>query len=194
MTGVYQKNTNPNPFDPAAYRLDQSFSENLGVKKHITSVQVRKPNRHDFVRAHQDTNYCLGPAAVIEDSESRDAYIVKPDIAVGLSNEFNLVNLYTAITRQGGLFIWPVKLPSIDGRQNAWHTSMMAATELAMKKWVRVAANMGAGAYDVYEATGELPEPEWPELSFQEILEIAFRGRVIDSFDHLLLKRFRGEV
>ena len=194
MTDDSKMDKKPNPFDPAAYRLDQSFSENVGVKKHITSVPVRKPNRHDFVRAHQDTNYYLGPAAVIEDGESRDAYIVKPDIAVGLSNEFNLVTLFTAITRQGGLFIWPVKLPGIDGRQSAWHTSMMAAAELAMQKWVRVASNMSAGAYDVYEAKANLPEPEWPELNFEDILEIAFRGRVIDSFDHLLLKRLRGEV
>jgi hypothetical protein len=194
MADDSKKLKNPNPFDPAAYRLGQSFAENVGVKKHITSVPVRKPHRHSFVRTRLDTEYRLSPAAIIEDSESREAYIVAPDIAVELSNEFNLVELFTAIDRQGGLSIWPVKLPGIDGRQNAWHTSMMAAAEMATKKWVRVVANMSVGAYDVFEATGNLPEPEWPELTFPRILEIAFRGRVIDSFDHPLLKRLRGEA
>ena len=27
-------------------------------------------------------------------------------------------------------------------------------------------ANMGAGIYDTFEATGELADPEWPELNF----------------------------
>ena len=45
-------NKKPNPFDPAALRLDQSFADTVGVKKHLVTVPVRKPNRQDFVRVH----------------------------------------------------------------------------------------------------------------------------------------------
>ena len=31
---------------------------------------------------------------------------------------------------------------------------------------------------------GNLPEPVWPEFSFQEILKIAFRDRVVDRDDY----------
>ena len=31
----------PNPFDPAALRLDQSFADTVGVKKLLTTVPVR---------------------------------------------------------------------------------------------------------------------------------------------------------
>ena len=36
-------NTNPilNPFDPAALRLDQSFADTVGVKKHLMTIPVR---------------------------------------------------------------------------------------------------------------------------------------------------------
>ena len=53
---------------------------------------------------------------------------------------------------------------------------------------------MSAGMYDVYEATGDLAEPIWPEISFRDALELAFRKRRIDSDDHPILKSLRGEV
>ena len=55
-------------------------------------------------------------------------------------------------------------------------------------------ANMPAGTYDVLEAAGQFPEPVWPEVSLQQLLEIAFKGRVIDTMDHPVLRRLRGEI
>ena len=53
----------PDPFDPASLRLDQNFAETAGVKKLLTTVPVRKPNRQDFVRVHPDADFRLTPAA-----------------------------------------------------------------------------------------------------------------------------------
>jgi hypothetical protein len=53
---------------------------------------------------------------------------------------------------------------------------------------------MSLGAYEVFEATGELPEPQWPELPFSQILQIAFKDKYIDSLDHPVLRKLRGEV
>jgi hypothetical protein len=61
-----------------------------------------------------------------------------------------------------------------------------------MNRWVRVSANMSLGAYELFEAVGELSEPAWPEISFQEVLEVAFRGRIVDTLDHPLVQRLRG--
>ena len=63
---------------------------------------------------------------------------------------------------------------------------------MAMKSWIRLTANMSLGAYEVFEATGDLPEPEWPDLPFPEILKIAFRDRIVDRADHPLVQRLRG--
>ena len=59
---------------------------------------------------------------------------------------------------------------------------------------MRVQANMHLGAYEVYEAADDLGEPEWPEASFLQILSIAFKNNFIDSIDHHVLKRLRGEA
>ena len=181
-----------NPFDPASLRLDQSFADTVGVKKLLTTVPVRKPNRQDFVRVHSDPVYRLTPIAIIELKEDREVYLVRPDMAVALPGEFATVTLFTTINRQGTLFLWPVKLPTPDGRQNEWHRSAAEGAERAMKKWVRVTASMSLGAYEIFEASGDLPEPVWPDFSFQEILKIAFRERIVDRPDHPLVQRLQG--
>ena len=91
------------------------------------------------------------------------------------------------------LSLWPVRLPSPDGRKCEWHISEREAAERAMTKWVRLSANMALGAYDIFEAAGPLEEPVWPEFSYRKILETAFKGRpIVDSFDHPAMKRLRG--
>jgi hypothetical protein len=187
-------NPTPNPFNPAALRLSQSFGGPVGVKKLLTTVPVRKPNRQDFVRVHPDPAYRLTPTAIIELREDRETYLLSPAIAQQLPGEFNVVTLYTAINRQGVTQLWPVKLPGEDGRQLEWHRSAAEAAELAMEKWVRVTANMSKGGYDLFEASGDLSEPVWPDISFEEILRIAFRDRYVDRVDHPLLQKLRGLV
>jgi hypothetical protein len=185
----------PNPFDPESLRLSQNFTETAGVKKLLTSVPVRKPNKQDYVRVHPDPAYRLTPAAIVELKDDREVYLVTPAMAIELSGEVTSVNLLTAINRQGVLHLWPVKLPGPDGRQMEWHRSAAEAAELAMDKWIRMSSNMSLGAYEIYQATGEnLPEPNWPELTFREILKIAFRDHLIDREDHPVVRRLRGEV
>ena len=64
---------------------------------------------------------------------------------------------------------------------------------MAMDTWVRVKANMSLGAYEI-SAAGEMADPVWPDLSFQELLRIAFRDRMITALDHPVIKRLRGQA
>src|SRR3954462_15059892 len=108
-------NTNgpvPDPFNPAAFRLDQSYPEGVGVQKLLKTVPVRKPNKQDFVRVHPDPSYRLTPAAVIEVKEDREVYLLTPNMAPRLPGEFSTVTLFTTMKRQGVLHLWPVKLPN----------------------------------------------------------------------------------
>jgi hypothetical protein len=72
MSNAAETNPTPNPFhNLSALRLDQNYADTVGVKKLLTSVPVRKPNKQDFVRVHQDPGYRLTPAAIIELREDR---------------------------------------------------------------------------------------------------------------------------
>jgi hypothetical protein len=182
------------PFDPAALRLDPSYVETAGVKKLLTTVPVRKPNRQDFVRVNPDAAYRLSPTAIIELKEDREVYLLHPSIVADVPGEYVLVTLYTAINRQGVLSLWPVKLPGSDGKHNEWHRSAAEAAERAKTQWIRITANMSLGAYEICQATGNLSEPTWPDLSFQEILKVGFRGRFVERVDHPLIRRLKGLV
>jgi hypothetical protein len=57
-----------------------------------------------------------------------------------------------------------------------------------------VVANLSLGAYEIYQAKADLPEPNWPDKPFNDLLRIAFRDRLIDTLDHPILKSLRGEV
>ena len=65
---------------------------------------------------------------------------------------------------------------------------------MAMREWISVRSNLSMGGYDIYRASAGVPEPTWPEVSFAEILNVAFKGRYITDEGHALLRRLRGEV
>jgi hypothetical protein len=50
---------------------------------------------------------------------------------------------------------------------------------------------MSLGAYEIVEAA-TTAEPEWPAVSFRELLRIGFRDRLVDRLDHAVIKRLRG--
>jgi hypothetical protein len=182
----------PDPWDLDALRLPQSFIETAGVKKLLTTVPVRKPNQHDFNRVHPDPAYRANLAVIKLRDERDEVYLLTPSIARALPGEFGMATVFTAINRQGVLFLWPVMLPQPDGRPNEWNRSAAEAAEMAMTRWVRVKANMSLGAYEIYEAQSVIADPKWPEQPFQELLRIGFRDRLVNSLDHPLIKRLHG--
>ena len=187
-----QRIDSENPFAISRLRLTQDFAQTVGVKKALITIPVRKPNRQEFIRVHPDENYRL-ETAVLELKEDREIYLVAPDLWPELPGELTPRVLYTTLNRQNVLTLWPVRLPQADGRLDAWSASALEAANLATRGWVRVAANISLGAYEVYEATGEIPEPEWPEHPLDKLLEIAFKERYITTVDHPVIRRLRGE-
>jgi hypothetical protein len=181
------------PFDLASLRLSQDFEDTVGVKKLLRTIPTRKPNTQDFVRTHPSEDYRL-LARCVDLKDDRELFLVRPEVAHELVGETVVKTLFTAINRQGVLFVWPVSVPALDAKQLEWWRSMREAAEFAMHSWVRVKANMDLGAYEIFEAGSLMADPVWPEISFQEILRIAFRDRIIDRIDHPVVKRLRGEV
>ena len=101
--------------------------------------------------------------------------------------------MYTAISSQGVLRLWPVRLPGPDGKDLPWWSTERDAAKRAKKQWIRIKANMALGANDI-ETCKMTAEPKWPTATFQEIIEIAFAGRLIDKVEHPVVKRLRGLV
>ena len=169
------------PGDPFAdldsLRLSQDFSAAIG-KRLITTVPVRKPGKQDFIRVHDSEDYRI-ETFILEDKENRETVLVSPNLWQDLSNEISPRVIFTCINRQKVVFLWPVRRPDSTGRLDSWSTSAVAAAQVAMSRGVRVSANMSLGGYDVFTAVGELTQPEWPPLTFKELLRL--RGRMAPS-------------
>jgi len=181
-------------FDPTRLRLSQDFQSMVDVRKALVTVPVRRPDRQWFVRTHPEEGWRL-ETAVLEVKEERATFLVDRLLWPELPGEITPKVLFTAINRTGVVFLWPVRLPSPDGRIDEWSRSALEAAQLGMKRWVRVAANMSLGAYDIFEAAANLPEPVWPEeVGFKKVIEVAFRDRFIRSLDHPVIRRLRGEL
>jgi hypothetical protein len=183
----------PDPFDLASQRVPQDFAETVGVRKLLTTIPVRKPNPQDFVRVHPSSKLYHANLRMVELKEDRELYLIAPHLVGELAPETKVKTLYTAITRQNVLFLWPVALPTADEKELEWHRSLREAAELAMTRWVRVQANKALGAYEMRVADGVMTDPVWPEETFQQMIRIAFRGYMVDSLDHPVVKRLRGQ-
>jgi uncharacterized protein YbdZ (MbtH family) len=183
-----------NPFAPERLRLNQEHLEQAAGRPMFVTVPIRKPNKQEFIRVHPSEAYRLTPAALIDLQDERETFLVAPEFVPELGEgECYFASLFLAINRQQVISFWPVKLPPDDRSPSGWQVSAMAMARLAMKQWIRVTANINRGAYDYVPARGDWSEPEWPELPFAAILEIAFRdNRIIKSHDHPVIRRLRG--
>ncbi|GAB5514591.1 hypothetical protein [Rhodopirellula baltica] len=189
---VMAPETPPDPFDPAALRINPNTAAGaIGVKRKLVTLKVGKPDKMEFCRVHPDESYRID-TAIVEDKINRESYLVTPALWPELPDFIQLVRLCVAVNRHGTTFLWPAKLPDPNGRPMDWHTSMLEAQELAINSWVRVQADMAAGSYAVFEATGNLPDPEWSDLTMAEMLKLAFKTRIIDSMNHPFLQELFG--
>lgn len=182
-----------NVFDLSRLRLSQNFAEAVGGKQVIATVPVRRPHRQWWVRVRAGDDWQL-LTAVLDLKEEQEQYLIDRSIWPAMPGEIVPKILFAAINRQNVPFIWPVRLPRTDGRRDAWSQSELEAVRHASEHWTRVAANMSLGAYEIFTATAALPQPEWPGLTFRQMLEIAFRDRYISDPDHAVLRKLRGEL
>jgi hypothetical protein len=76
--------------------------------------------------------------------------------------------------------------------RNRWNDSARHAVLLAEKQWISVPSNQQAGGYEALVAEKTHPEPEWPDLTLNEVLKLAFGDRLILDVDHPVLRKLRG--
>jgi hypothetical protein len=69
----------PDPFDPTALRLDADYSEGLGIRKVITTVPNRKPNKSEWFQVRLGDEWRLQTAVLeLEKGVERSTYLVAP--------------------------------------------------------------------------------------------------------------------
>lgn len=147
---------------------------------------------------HDNAAY-RGDFATIHLKEDGEFHLVHPELVSSLQQELTPVTIYTAISKQGVVFLWPARLAASDKRRagDRWHTSAHEAAAAAMKRLTRVWPNTALGAYEHGFTENPIPDtdPVWPNLSYNELLRIGFEktGRFIKDLEHPVIKMLRGQ-
>jgi hypothetical protein len=177
--------------DPEKYRkakapaAEETFSD--GAQ---STVPVRKPGSRNFFRVHPNEDFRLYNVPVVEDDQ-HEWHILGADLEIpeDLERFISHVNLITCLNHKGTLFLWPYK-----NSTNDWSKSASRIVRPAVGEWVRLSADMDSNGYRIEIAPAELRavEPVWPNMTFEEILNIAFEDKSIDSLNHPVIRSIRG--
>jgi hypothetical protein len=180
------------PFAPETLRI--GAMTDVSVEKVLTAVPVRRPKRTEFVRVHPD--HVLDTLVMEQDDGmDRECYLVAPEVQHLVLPELRRTRLFVAITKRGTVFLWPVKLPTDDSdRIRRVSDTALQGAEQAKTLWTKLVWNRDLGGYELLRAKGDLGEPQWPEKSFRDLLEIAFRHNFIDRDDHPVIRELAGEL
>jgi hypothetical protein len=179
--------------------LSKTASEIAPSEKVLTSLPVRKPRRDEFIRCHPEFRVVVN---VYQDKQNNVSYLVGPD-ALGeleaVAGGVRRCQVTLTANYSGAMFAWEVPVPS-DSRANRWTSTSFQGCEEASKSWIRVSADMGAGEYVLHRrVVNDAKVPTWPaEIQHvSDLLRLSYGtgggGDVIESADHEVLKRLRGE-
>ena len=189
----------PNPFENLAdLSLPQDF-DSLTAPIQYSRIPHNKPNRQVFVRVSPKPEH-RGNFAMLDINSGfgsdREQFLVLPELMSALNDLPGVSGhkLVLAVARpENSPFLWKLRQPNNNtGRNDSWAHSALEIAKQAEQKWLRVKAEMQMGCYVATIATADWPEPEWPDLTFSQLLERSFGGNIITDLSHPAIKALRG--
>ena len=89
------------------------------------------------------------------------------------------------VTMAGEEGLWPLKLDQPDAKSNRWNQSALRIMELAESgKWVRIVSAKNHYRHQVSKRKFEEVPPRFSDRSFDDLINVAFKDRIIVSLDH----------
>lgn len=177
------------PLEEFAYR--ENFSAGAKLQGELTFVPVMRPNPQSwiYIPSNQEMRATV---AVLELKQRKETYLVRPQVAASLDGECSNRLLVPYQDRDGGLFLWAVRLTDSRGGLDSWTTSALRVVHEYCDKWIKVKAKMNASCYEVILAPIEIPPPEWPPEGLRFLVNRAFKNRVINTINDPTIKRLKG--
>lgn len=180
-------------FDLDAISLPQNFAGLAEVTSEAVAIPIRKPGKQIWFSPHPDQKVWKA-FLILKDETDRDiSYVISPALKDTLDGEWVLKILVPCITRQGSVFLWPIRLPDASGRLDSWNKSALEIATSNAVQWIRIKSNREAGAYDVVKTISPFDPPTWPD-DIDAIYKKAIAPALVSDIGHPLLKRLRGEI
>jgi hypothetical protein len=167
-----------------------------------TVMPVKKPHKQATVAIHPEQAMRFKLQCFLLHSEAegkagdRTYYPIFPEVAKLVPESVIPVQFVPYITVGGTMMLWPVSMKrDSKGELNSWHASALDVIDeySASGEWIRVIPNSEANGYDVKIMDLTLA-PKWPALSKQDILDLAFKKRLIKDLEHPVIKSQLGRL
>lgn len=182
------------PFDPMNLGITTDYAAAINARASTKAFELRKPNDQEFVRTSPRKDHHLVVGAIPDKQDMNRPYVVAgsvlPEVKAKYPKAVRGVELVVTQTLAGAPILWPV--PLAEDRGGKWNSTQRAACNQAKSRWTNLVS--GRGQYDC-QSVDNPREVDWDALpTFREILEQAVSERLIDSMDHTLLRKLRGEI
>ena len=179
--------------DLDAIALPQNFSD-LAAVQTDAAIKIQKPPKQTWFAPHPDQKLLRQFATMEDHGDFKAIYVLNPTVLVDLEkSDWASRILVPCITRQGTLFLWPVRVPDDEGKLDSWSRSALEIVTSSGGEWIRISANHEAQGYVSCKPVTPPPAPVWPD-DISGLIKKAVVQRLISSKDHPLLKLLRGEI
>jgi hypothetical protein len=162
------------------------------------SVVVRKACGQGYFRSHPELHKALWMLDV-KSGADQGFYIVTGDALRILRRDDNddiklfPCRLTLCYARDSGLFLWPLRLPQEDkkNQQDEWGVAALRFCKMAETQWVKMYTRKGGNCY--LHKVGQFVEtPPWPQITLNEAVGIAFENKLITAATDPFLRRLLG--
>lgn len=154
----------------------------------LGAVQCRHPEPCEWFRVRPGAER---RASTFVLSVAQQLYLVSEELWPRLRPALEHVCPRACMNERGELFVWPVPVPLGATGPKTWRASAAGVADLAEAGWCRMLVNESTGDITVSMRRLQADAPPWPDASFIEILHEAFRGRVIGSMSHPVVRKRR---
>jgi hypothetical protein len=182
------------PFDPMNLGISTDYAAAINAKASTKPFELRAPNDQEFFRTSPRENHHLVVGSIADKQDMGKVYIVSgvllEEVKLKFPKAVRAVKLVLAQTLAGTSLVWPV--PLAEDRGGKWNSTQRAACDQGKTRWTNKTS--GRGEYDIVTVNNP-KEVDWDFFPpFRDILRQAASEHLIDSLEHPLLKKLRGEI
>jgi len=163
----------------------------------VGTLSYRKAKNNEYFRVRGDPEWKAQIGITLD--AAGDEYLVGPEVMPYLEQErlVSKVDVFTLMSKDSqDIFLSGIGVKDPLQKENSWNTSRRRAYEMAEAKYIRIVTNHVTHSYNITEALGDLPEPNWPDdkiPSLEFALNRVFQDRFVDTMSHDVIKSVVGK-
>lgn len=179
------------PFDDIEALRKSNKAAFGGEKEGPVTVILGRPKKEVYVRFRDDDAYYLPAYVWTVSDDSRVIYFITNNLwdLEDLQGGLRAVILAPWLGSDNSIGIWAAPASSTAG---SWYDSGQEVLAVGRREWIRMQTDTKERRYRYFLPTKPVPDRDWPDLNFGEMLKRAFGSRVVDTEDHELIRKLRN--